>query len=91
MWGLIRELEEELGAQVEAKDVVSLGAVTEDFTNHTELVCLHFWHDKDDTIAGCYEAEPRYFETVEEALMHPKVMDYLGYMLSECQQRGLLP
>ena len=90
MQGLVRELHEELGAQVRAEDVVCLGAVTEDFTNHTELVCLHFWHDKENTITGCYEAEPRYYESVDEALSHPKVMDYLAYMLSECRNRGLV-
>ena len=88
--GLVRELHEELGAIVEPKDVVFLGAVTEDFTNHTKLVSLHFWHDKNNTITGCYECEPRYYETVDEALQHPKVMEYLQYMLLRCREAGLV-
>ncbi|PZP56947.1 MAG: NUDIX hydrolase [Micavibrio aeruginosavorus] len=69
---LIRELHEELGAIVEPSDVIFLGAVTEDETNHTELVHVHFWHDKENTITGCYEAEDRRYDTIGEALAHPK-------------------
>lgn len=90
MQALIRELHEELGAIVDPQDVINLGAVTEDFTGHTELVYLHFWHDKDKTITGCYEGEPHYYESVEQALLHPKIMDYLKFMLKECQAHGLV-
>ncbi len=44
--GLVRELKEELGADVEAKEAVFIGAVSEDWTNHSELVHVYFWHDK---------------------------------------------
>jgi hypothetical protein len=39
-------LKEELGAEVMPSDVVDLGAITEAFTNYTELVYVHFWHDR---------------------------------------------
>ena len=88
--GLVRELHEELCAVVDVKDVVFLGAVTEDFTKHTELVHIHFWHDKGNTITGCYEAEDRRYDSVAEALSHPKLMDYARWALLTAQARGLL-
>ena len=91
MQALIRELKEELGAKVEAQDVVELGTMTEAITNYTELIYAYFWHDKADTITGCYEAEARYYDSVKAVLSHPKIMDYVRWMLSECQKRQLIP
>ncbi len=88
--GLIRELREELGADVKQDELITLGAVTENFTGHTELVNLYFWHDKDGTISGCYEGEARYFDTVEEALSQDGLMDYAIWALKRCQALGLL-
>ena len=91
MQALIRELNEELGAEVKELDVVSLGAVTEEVTGYTELIHVYFWHDKDGTITGCYEGEVRYFDSVEEVLnSHPKIMDDTRWALNECLARGLL-
>ena len=90
MEALVRELHEELGAIVDPNEVVFLGAVTEAETNHTELVHIHFWYDKAATITGCYEAEARYYNTVEEALAHPKMMDYAKWALLEAQAKKLL-
>ncbi len=90
MQSLVRELHEELGAQVNSDDVVFLGAVSEEDTNYTELVHVHFWHDKQGTITGCYEAEERRFNTIEEGLAHPKIMDYARWALQECRRRGLI-
>ena len=87
---LIRELNEELGAKVNENEVIKIGAITEDWTQHRELVHVHFWHDKKGTITGCYEAEARYYKSVEEALLHPKIMDYARWALFECQNRNLL-
>lgn len=72
---LVRELHEELGAVVDWNDVVPLGVLTEDWTGHSELVHTHFWHDKDGTITGCYEGEPLFFENMQDALNHEKIMD----------------
>ena len=88
--GLIRELHEELGAAVKAENVVFIGAITEDWTDHTEIVHAHFWHDKDGTITGCYEAEAREYDTVQQALEHPKIMDYAVWALKECLKREYL-
>lgn len=90
MQGLTRELHEELGAIVKVEDVIFIGAITEDFTNHTEIVHVHFWHDKDNTITGCFEAEIAYYDRAAGALAHPKIMDYTKWALLECQRRGLI-
>ncbi|MEJ0063791.1 MAG: NUDIX hydrolase [Alphaproteobacteria bacterium] len=90
MQAIVRETKEELGADVLPSDVVSLGAVTEDFTDHTELVYGYFWHDKRGTITGCYECEAVYYDRIEGALAHPKIMDYVRWFLRECANRGLL-
>jgi 8-oxo-dGTP diphosphatase len=87
---LIRELHEETGARVDASEVVLLGAISEEETNYSELVHVYFWHDKQGTITGCYEAEERRFTSVEEALSHPKIMDYARWALLEAKARGLL-
>lgn len=73
---LIRELKEELGAQVEETDVISLGiiSITVEATNICELVYGYFWQDKVGTITGCYEGEAKYYTDVSEIYQHPKIM-----------------
>ncbi len=90
MDGLVRELNEELGAMVKPDDVVFIGAISEDFTNHTELVHVYFWHDKNKTVTGCYEAEAVEYHSVEDALAHLKIMDYARWALLECKSKGLI-
>ncbi|MDR3424051.1 MAG: NUDIX hydrolase [Alphaproteobacteria bacterium] len=87
---VIRELAEETGAKASEQDLLFVGAVSESFTNHTELVHIYFWHDKENTITGCYEGEAISFDTVEDALAHPKIMPYARWALEECQRKGWL-
>jgi len=87
---VIRELQEEVGAKVTVDKLLTLGTITEECTQHTELVHLFFWHDKHNTITGCYECEAQYFDNVVEALAHPKLMEYVHWVLVECQNRELL-
>ncbi len=87
---IIRELKEELGALAQENEVISLGALTEATSGHTELVYVYFWHDMRNTITGCYEGTARYFDHIESILAYPKVTDGLRWMLHECQRRGLL-
>lgn len=90
MQALIRELNEELGAIVHESDVVCLGAITEEITNHTELVYVYFWQDKDNSITGCYEGEAKYFDDVPEIIKNKKIMDSVRWLLSECQALKLI-
>ena len=87
---LKRELHEELGAQVNSEDIVFIAAITEDETNHTKLIHVHFWHDRQATITGCYEAEAKRFDNIDAALAHPKTMDYARWALLKCHERGLV-
>lgn len=89
MQALVRELKEELGATVLPADVISLGTITEAITDYSELIYAYFWHDKNGTITGCYECEPKYYKNVDEIYSHPKVMDDVMWLLNECQNRGL--
>lgn len=88
--GLLREMKEELGVKINENDVIKIHTLTEDFTNHKDAVHVFFWHDKRGEIKGCFEHFPVYFKTVEDALQHPNIMDYLGYSLIKCQNLGYI-
>lgn len=85
-----REINEELGALVEEKDLINLGAVTEDMSNHEELVYVFFWYDSRGTITGCYEGEAVHFEDVASILAKKNITDGLRLMLKICQKKYLL-
>ncbi len=87
---LIRELREELGAQINTPDIISLGAVTEAITNHTEILYVYYWHDRSGTITGCYEGSPALFNNTTSIINHPKVMDYVIWSLDKCKSLDLL-
>lgn len=88
---LVRELKEELGAQVQKEEVQLISAVTEGITQHTEKIYEYFWHDKLGKITGCYEEMPCYFKNVNAVLqVKDKLMDDDFWLLIECQKRGLV-
>jgi 8-oxo-dGTP diphosphatase len=91
MEALVLELNEELGAIVDVSEVVSLGVVTEAITNYSEVIYVYFWHDKKGTITGCYEGVAVYFDSINDVLKHPKMMDSVRWLLSECHERKLIP
>ena len=87
---LVRELREELGAVVAPGEVVPIGAVTEAWTGHTQVVHVHFWRDVRGTITGCYEHAAREISTARAALAAPRLMPYAAWALRACASRGLL-
>lgn len=87
---LIRELQEELGAEVNFSNVISFGAITEKSSDHSELVHVFFWHDKTGTIKNCAEGRPCYFDNISQVLTHPKITDGLRWLLQECEKHHLL-
>lgn len=87
---LIRELKEELGADVKESETVSFGAITEEMAEHDDLIHCYFWHDKMGTITGCYEGEARYFDDVNSVLSETRLTDGLRWLLNECKERNLL-
>lgn len=88
MQALVRELKEELGADVNAGDVVTLGAMQEE--EHNELVYLYFWQDKRGSITGCYEGKAKYYNDPIAPRRHPRVMNDVKWLLRECKRKGLL-
>ncbi len=90
MDGLCREIEEELGARIDPDDAVFIGAVSEDFSGHSDILHLYFWHDKNGLITGCYEGEVRFYKSVNDVWAHPKIMDYLRWGLTKAQDMGLV-
>lgn len=87
---LVRELKEELGGKVNLKDVISFGAISELMSKYRELIHTFFWYDRQGSITGCYEGEPRYFNNVSDILGLPKLTDGLRWLLSQCQNQGLI-
>ena len=87
---LIRELHEELGAKIQANQVVFLGALTESISNHKDLIYEFFWHDKEDQITGCFEDTPAYFKSIEAVYQHPKPMQDIFWSLKRCKTLGVL-
>lgn len=90
MHALVRELNEELGAKVKESEVISFGALTEEYSNHDELIYVYFWHDKEGTITGCYEGEMAIFDNVNAALKKSNITDGLRWLLMECQKKNLI-
>lgn len=87
---MIRELKEELSADVDASEIISLGPITEAITNHSEVVYTYFWHDKNGIIGECLEDTPIYFDNVQQVCAHPKIMDFIIWALEACKSNGLL-
>lgn len=87
---VVREIKEELGADIRPDELIKIVSMSEHFTNHTEAVHVYFWHDCDARITGCYEHSPQKFSSLEEALNAPHLMDYARYTLEECERQGLL-
>lgn len=88
--GMLREIQEELGAKINPSKSEYIGSITEEWTNHREVVHVFFWHDVNGDITGCYEGETKAFENVESILKHPQVMDYAKWSIQECSNKGLL-
>ena len=87
---LVRDLNEELGAEVKMKDVIKLDAITEQMSRHKDLIYTYFWHDRDNTITGCYEGERAFFECAADVLDLQKIKDALRWLLPRCKERELI-
>ena len=90
MEALVRELKEELGAVVNERDVISMGALAVPETNYHQLIYTYFWYDIYGTITGCYEGKAQYFNDPVTPQQHPKVMRDVVWLIQESNKRGLL-
>lgn len=87
---LQRSLQEALGAKVDIKNVVHLGAIAQAATHFKELHHLFFWHDAHGSITGCYQGKPLYFADCDAVQTEKKIMDDVRWLLQVCQEEGLL-
>lgn len=90
MQALIRELKEELGADVKRNDVIKLGIRREAEKGFNGLNHIYFWHDKLDTITGCYEGKAKYCNDPFITIRSPKTMNDVHFALQECKKKKLL-
>lgn len=88
--GLKREMQEELGLIMKDENIIYVATITEGWTNHQEAVHIHFFHDKDKTITGCYEGESVEFEKIADILNNPKVMDYTKWAFEKAKAMELV-
>lgn len=87
---VMREVKEETGGEPQEKDLIFIGAVTEEWTNYADIVHVYFWHDKDGTITGCYEDDPIEFKNVGQALLNNELMDYVRWALGKAGLMNLI-
>jgi len=87
---LIRELKEELGADVLLSEIISLGVIKETIGDHVEIGHMFFWQDKKATITGCYEGEMKIYRDIKEISQHPKLMESVKWLLNESVTRGII-
>lgn len=90
MQALVRELKEELGAIVSPSEAINLGTISENYTNYNDLIYTYFWRDQKNTITGCYEGEPKFFNSYSDVIMYPNVLDDVVWILNECLDRRLI-
>ena len=87
---LQRELKEELGALVLPQEPIALCALAEADTQFRELIYAFFWHDKHNTITGCYEGKAITFPSWQSILEHPKLMSDVSWLIKECRRLELI-
>ena len=87
---LVRELKEELGAELLPNAATFLGAVTESISDHNDLIYVFFWHDAHASITGCYECEAVRYNGLAEIEAHPKAMQDIIWAIHRCSNLALL-
>ena len=87
---IIREIKEELGADIEESEIMSLGCVPDEFNDSPEVTHVYFWHDKQNKITGCYEDYPIYLDCITEAAQYSSVMEYTKWLMKICFDLGLV-
>lgn len=87
---LYRELEEELGATVATTDVTFIDVYTEAVTQFTEVIYGCFWYDRHNSITGCYEGEPLYCQSAQQALELDHLIDDVPWLIKRCCEKDLI-
>lgn len=87
--GMTRELREELGAKFLAKDALYLGALIKSGLNNA-VIHAFWWHDSANSITGCYEGEPAYFNDAADILLQNNITPDVYWIVKRCMERGLI-
>ncbi|MCW5588996.1 MAG: hypothetical protein KIT27_04955 [Legionellales bacterium] len=45
--------------------------------------------NKQNSITGCFEGQPRYYQTIEEVLAETRLMDDVSWLIKLCVDRQL--
>lgn len=83
---IVRELQEELGADPQFEEVVYLGAI---IGRQNVLMFTYFWYDEYNTIKKCFEGTPRYFERAHLIEEHPFIMPDVRWIIKRCIELNL--
>lgn len=87
--GMTRELAEELGARFTMDEAIYLGAITKAGLDNA-LIHAFWWHDRANSINGCYEGEPAYFANAAEILRQNNITPDVYWIVKDCLTRGLI-
>lgn len=88
---LVRELHEELGAIVIPSDVINIGTIEVRHSEENILVFMYFWHDKHNTITGCYEGKARYVNDPVFLENEHQVSNSVNWAVRICREKKLIP
>lgn len=84
---ICRELHEELGARATPESISALGIIEEHCGDAIDAVYIHLWHDRDNSITGCYESSSEAFASITDALNETTLMDYARLALQQAQKK----
>ncbi len=83
---LVRELKEELGAEVNLNQAIKFGIILESVTAYQNPIHLYFWRDETGSITGCYEGEMKAFKNTEEILVCENLMDDVRWLIKKYRE-----
>ena len=87
--GMVRELREELGAEIDPSELLFLGAFTKLGLNDA-LIHAYWWDDRKGSISGCYEGDPVYFDSATDVLSQDNITPDVYWIAHRCLELGLL-
>jgi len=87
--GMARELAEELGAKFSEDQAVYLGAISKAGLDNA-LIHAFWWHDQANSISGCYEGEPAYFNDAAAILAQHNITADVYWIVKQCLSKGLI-
>ena len=87
--GMVRELGEELGAEIEDSEILFLGAFTKVGLDDA-LIHAYWWHDRAGSISGCYEGDPAFFDGAVEIFSKDNITPDVYWIVNQCLELGLL-